>query len=432
MASADESDNSHFSRLIYRAQEEMDQARMLYFQQRAEGGANEETITYLQASLMRYYSVMRRYRDESAIEDEWPTEQFRQLQEHVLSEERVSTRSAGRGSRQTVQTRPGRVDPKQAVELSFTLDDIATELGFAASPKEVTPHTEATEDDLAETFVMRLARGAGVDGLAAMRDRWRQGSVTFHRPLLGVSRAKLRDLLRGRGADWAEDPTNSDPSYERARVRDGLPALAGLGLDAPALAGAARRLAEARRALDEIAREKAVGIVRIAAGDVLIDRAGLAALPDEVARRILCAALAWINGAEYGPRGAAMTTFLQAARAGEAMTLQGCLLHAGATWARIGREYNAVARLRGPARDVWDGRWRLRGPAPEGAEIAALGPAGLRACPDWRDSGLAHASALASPALWRDGMLLAAPLVGWTNGHDICLVRDEMDFFALS
>jgi len=289
-----------------------------------------------------------------------------------------------------------------------------------------------TEDDLAETFVMRLARGAGVDGLAAMRDRWRQGSVTFHRPLLGVSRAKLRDLLRGRGADWAEDPTNSDPSYERARVRDGLPALAGMGLDATALAGAARRLAQARRALDEIAREKAGGIVRIASGDVLIDRAGLAALPDEVARRILCAALAWINGAGYGPRGAAMTTFLQAARAGEAMTLQGCLLHAGATWARIGREYNAVARLRGPAGDVWDGRWRLRGPAPEAAEIAALGPAGLRACPDWRDSGLAHASALASPALWRDGMLLAAPLVGWANGYDICLVRDEMDFFALS
>jgi tRNA(Ile)-lysidine synthase len=289
-----------------------------------------------------------------------------------------------------------------------------------------------TEDDLAETFVMRLARGAGVEGLAAMRDRWRQGPVTFHRPLLEVGRAALRDVLRGRGADWAEDPTNSDPSYERTRVRDGLAALATTVLDAPALAGAARRLAEARRALDETAREKAAGIVRIASGDVLIDRAGLAALPDEVARRILFAALAWINGAEYGPRGAAMTSFLQAARAGEAMTLQGCLLHAGATWARIGREYNAVARLRVPARDVWDGRWRLQGPAPEGAEIAVLGPAGLRGCPDWRASGLAHASALASPALWRDGMLLAAPLVGWGNGHDICLLRDEAEFFALS
>lgn len=152
---ASEEESSHFSRLIYRAQEEMDQARMLYFQQRAANSVPEETITYLQASLMRYYGIMRRYRDESAVEDEWPGEQFQRLQEHVLSEERVPTQSAGRGSRQTVQTRPGRVDPKQAVELSFTLDDIATELGFAASPTEVTPHTEATEDDLAALLKAR-------------------------------------------------------------------------------------------------------------------------------------------------------------------------------------------------------------------------------------------------------------------------------------
>lgn len=289
-----------------------------------------------------------------------------------------------------------------------------------------------TENDLAETFVMRLARGAGVDGLAAMRSRWRHGSVTFHRPLLDVSRADLRDLLRSRGIGWVEDPTNTDMAFERARVRDGLAALAAAGLDAPALAQTARRLAEARCALGDIAREKAGGILQIASGDVLIDRAGLGALPDEVARRILQASLRWINGADYPPRGTAMTQFLAAARAGKAMTLQGCLLHAGATTARIGREYNAVANLRVPACEIWDGRWRLSGPAPEGAEIAALGPEGLRACPDWRDGGLAHASALASPALWRDGSLVAAPLAGWDNGHDLCLIRDEKDFFDAS
>ena len=289
-----------------------------------------------------------------------------------------------------------------------------------------------TEDDLAETFVMRLARGAGVDGLAAMRDRWRDGPVTFHRPLLDKGRAELRDLLRGRGVEWAEDPTNSDTRYERARVRDSLSALAVAGLDTSALARTARRLAAARRALDHAAREAARESVRIEAGDVLIARDALTALPDEVARRLLQAALRWINGAAYPPRGAAMTRFLTAARAGQAMTLQGCLLHAGATWARIGREYAAVADLRVPACQVWDGRWRIRGPAPAGAEIAALGRAGLQACPDWRASGLAHASALASPALWRDGQLVAAPLVGRGNGHAFRLARDEPFFFDAS
>ena len=287
-----------------------------------------------------------------------------------------------------------------------------------------------TQDDLAETFVMRLARGAGVDGLAAMRDRWRDGPVTFHRPLLETGRAELRDLLRARGAEWAEDPTNSDTAFERARVRRGLTALSAAGLDVHVLAQAARRLAAARTALDEIAREKAGEIVRIEGGDVLIARAGLTALPDEVARRVLQAALRWINGADYPPRGAALTRFLDAARAGRAMTLQGCLLHPGATWARIGREYKAVADKRVPASQVWDGRWRITGPATAGAEIAALGPEGLRACPGWRASGLAHASALASPALWQGGQLVAAPLVGYSNGHDIRLVRDEALFFG--
>ena len=79
-----------------------------------------------------------------------------------------------------------------------------------------------TEDDLAETFVMRLARGAGVDGLAAMRDRWREAGVTFHRPLLALRRDHLRDLLRARGVAWVEDPTNSDAGYERVRTRAAL------------------------------------------------------------------------------------------------------------------------------------------------------------------------------------------------------------------
>lgn len=289
-----------------------------------------------------------------------------------------------------------------------------------------------TEDDLAETFVMRLSRGAGVDGLSAMQDRWHQGPVTFHRPLLDAPRAALRDLLRARGVDWVDDATNADMRYERARVRDGLGALAATGLDAPALARTARRLADARSALDQVARAAARDIVTTKAGDILIARGRLNELPDEVARRILQASLRWIAGAGYTPRGTAMTRFLTAARAGTAMTLQGCLLHAGADTVRIGREYAAVADLRVPAADVWDGRWRITGPAMDGAQTGALGPAGLRDCPAWRESGLARASALASPALWQGGHLVAAPLVGWDNGHRLCLIRDERFFFDSS
>jgi tRNA(Ile)-lysidine synthase len=290
-----------------------------------------------------------------------------------------------------------------------------------------------TEDDLAETFLMRLARGSGIDGLAAMRGEWQADGVTFHRPMLALGRAHLRSYLHARGVGWADDPTNDDPAYDRPRARAALAALAPLGLGVDRLAATARRLAEARAALGASARRAAAEITTVEGGDLLWRQADFAALPDETARRLLLAGLAWMTGRGYAPRGAAMVALLAAARAGRRMTLQGCVLSAGGGQVRLAREYRAVARLRAPSGAVWDGRWRATsataGPAdPTRATIAALGAAGLRACPDWRAGGLPHASALASPALWRGDTLIAAPLAGWPNGWHLHLLRDIADY----
>jgi len=130
-----------------------------------------------------------------------------------------------------------------------------------------------------------------------------------------------------------------------------------------------------------------------------------------------------MTGRAYRPRGAAMTALLAAARAGRRMTLQGCVISTGPGHLRLSREYRAVAGLRVPDHAVWDGRWRASGGSGR-AEIAALGPAGLRACPGWRAGGLPHASALASPGLWRGGTLIAAPLMARPGGWRLELVRD--------
>lgn len=280
-----------------------------------------------------------------------------------------------------------------------------------------------TEDDLAETFLMRLARGSGVDGLAAMRARWQAGGVTFHRPMLTVSRATLRAMLRARGQGWAEDPSNADMAYLRPQARAALAALAPLGLGPTTLAATARRLAEARVALGTCAHRAAQEIASVEAGDLLWQRDGFDALPEETARRLLLAGIGWMTGRAYRPRGTALTGLLEAARTGRRMNLQGCVLSAGRGYLRLSREYRAVAGLRVPADALWDGRWRATGGCGR-AEIAALGTAGLRACPDWRQSGLPHASALAAPGLWRGRALIAAPLAGRPGGWRLELVRD--------
>lgn len=290
-----------------------------------------------------------------------------------------------------------------------------------------------TRDDQAETFLMRLARGSGLDGLAAMRRTWSAGDVTFHRPMLDLARVALQETLHMRGMDWVDDPGNSDPVYLRARARAALTHLAPLGLEPATLALVAQNLGHARDALAQIAHAAALDLVRVEAGDFVLDQAGFAALPEEVARRLLQAALRWIAGPGHGPRGPALASFMDAVRAGRAMTLQGCLLSASRNGSiRITREFDAVRLLRCPADGLWDGRWQAVGPDMSGViEIAALGPEGLRACPGWRESGLPHASAMALPGLWRGDVLVAAPMTGWPNGWALHLRRDRDKLLAL-
>ena len=79
-------------------------------------------------------------------------------------------------------------------------------------------------DDQAETFLMRLNRGSGVPGLAGVRAR---GTVpgtqlALLRPLLGWRREELAGIVARSGLEPAQDPSNDDPKYDRARIREAL------------------------------------------------------------------------------------------------------------------------------------------------------------------------------------------------------------------
>ena len=74
-------------------------------------------------------------------------------------------------------------------------------------------------DDVAETFILRMARGAGPDGLAGLKRISHVGGLTFIRPLLDLRDADLRDFLRREGIAWREDSTNSDLTIPRNKVR---------------------------------------------------------------------------------------------------------------------------------------------------------------------------------------------------------------------
>ena len=81
-------------------------------------------------------------------------------------------------------------------------------------------------DDQVETILLALSRGAGLPGLAAMPASFERQGMRFERPWLDVGGGEIREWLRERGATFVEDPTNSDTSFTRNRIRrDVLPAL---------------------------------------------------------------------------------------------------------------------------------------------------------------------------------------------------------------
>ena len=147
-----------------------------------------------------------------------------------------------------------------------------------------------TQDDQAETFLMKLMRGAGLTGLAGIypqRDR-------VVRPLLDVSRAELRRELENRGERWIEDETNDDLANPRNRIRhEVLPQLdrAAGGPTRPAIARAAGLIREDGRWLDEMAEQRYRALAESHPDGIALEALTAAAEPPAIRRRLLMKAL---------------------------------------------------------------------------------------------------------------------------------------------
>ena len=163
--------------------------------------------------------------------------------------------------------------------------------------------TAHTRDDQAETLLMRLLRGSGIAGLAAMARESERDGLRLARPFLDVSKSQLIATLKKAGIGFADDPTNRDLSFARPRLRAVLPALAAEGGDARSLARLASRLARANAAVEVLAegaerylalRDRWVSRPGVAAGAVnakTFDMAAFAAMPEEIRLRLLLRAI---------------------------------------------------------------------------------------------------------------------------------------------
>ncbi|MEJ6392456.1 tRNA lysidine(34) synthetase TilS [Gymnodinialimonas sp. 2305UL16-5] len=293
-----------------------------------------------------------------------------------------------------------------------------------------------TRDDQAETVLMRLLRGSGVEGLSAMAPMREMGGWQVLRPLLQETRADLRHHVTTLRVPFVDDPSNEDDTYERVRTRR---AISDLDLDAASLAETAARMGRAREALTARAISVAGEVVYQdtyggrPTGDLIFDRDGLVQIERDTQLRLLAAALQWVSNAEYRPRARALEALLDRALAGGGGTLHGARVIMGGATLRICREYAAVADLAVPLKTpaIWDRRWWIETDRVDDHILRALGADGWQQLTDRPSDAPPYEAAIATPALF-DGAHLVASALFTTSPQLTATLRPRRGTFVAS
>lgn len=139
------------------------------------------------------------------------------------------------------------------------IEDAAREARYAVFEQHIKSGdyllTAHHADDQAETLLLRLMRGTGPRGLAAMAQQRSLGQGTLFRPLLNFSRAELEDYARAQGLSWINDESNADDHYDRNYLRNQVMPL--LRERWPAFAGKWQQTAELCAANESLIEELA-------------------------------------------------------------------------------------------------------------------------------------------------------------------------------
>ncbi len=181
-------------------------------------------------------------------------------------------------------------------------------------------------DDQIETFLMNLARGSGVYGLAAMRAESDRGGVKIVRPLLKVFRSELEKYCADNNIEYFTDEMNSDEKYTRVRIRKNRHLLTDiLGISDDRILLAIENLGRTRAALDvQITNHESR--ITIENGRAVFNDSFLFDEPLDIRLKLLGRLVQNIGGNDYQPRLNSLERALSMLGANSKFTLGGCTL----------------------------------------------------------------------------------------------------------
>ena len=300
--------------------------------------------------------------------------------------------------------------------------------------------TAHSADDQAETVFMRLARGAGPTGLAAMRAIGHVAAaggrpVRLVRPLLSISRAQLTATVAEFEQAFVDDPSNDDPGYERIRTRALLAALQEQGLlTQTELLRTATRMQDAAQLLraQEDALLQSLGGCFYQWGGIAVDLERASQTSKNAVHGLCRRVIYAVGGQDYAPDiEAAGKAFHQVIEKGAA-TLGGALLksHQQRLWflrepaallGRAGIQKLMPLQVAPEGNALWDNRFVIS--APMGGDNVEIEPLGARENPSagayFRQFGAPEDARRTIPGVYRKGALIGAPYALSSNSGGV-------------
>jgi tRNA(Ile)-lysidine synthase len=219
------------------------------------------------------------------------------------------------------------------------------------------------KNDQAETVLLRIARGTGIDGITAIKAKSLRQGINIIRPLLPFTRSSIEKYLEQYNWQWINDPSNDNTDYARSRIRNMLKNASDHGLTIDRIDLLRKNAA---RASDYLKQQTILHYKEICNrdefGTILLNIRDFLALHEEMKLRILSKILCVVTGAIHSPRlNALMKLSDMIGRNWSNQTIQGAeVLKYSENELLFIREHRAIPQaieIDGPAKLVWDNRF---------------------------------------------------------------------------
>jgi tRNA(Ile)-lysidine synthase len=293
-----------------------------------------------------------------------------------------------------------------------------------------------TLDDNAETVIIKLIRGSGIDGLAGIEKSKNINGLNIYRPLINIPREDLRAYLQAKKVGWIDEPSNFDERFERIKVRNFLPSLSHVGLTPKKLVKLASHMSRAKEALTcQVSNFARQHVEQTIWGDLAINLDEFIKIPREYQFRLLSSGLRWISGKVYKPRFQSLERLLNAItsqKLGKSMSLMGCIIKYDRNWLKLSREFSAISKPSVAMKPnfVWEKKWQIEVDL-EKLNVATVGPVGkngLEQLEGYNRINVPQTALICSVAMFENKNLLCVPIVSYGSGLKCYMIGGDKSF----